>query len=157
MAAGLEVKGAEGLDLAIGKLEGRPGKRIVRAGVRAGAKIVQKASKANALSMVGGKMGALLAAMLKVRAQKRSRTATKAGIVGVNVIIDKAGNNVFVYTSKKGKQSYIPYAIEYGHGKAKDEAARPYMRKAADEHGQRAVDAMIEKTWQGVRKIWAKP
>jgi len=110
-------------------------KKIVRQAVRAAWKPLLDRAKENALSMVGGEMGRLLARHMTLRAFRRQ----KKGSYGVLVRI-KPGIDEFVHISTTGRRAYIPAAIEYGHafpykggkGSAKNVAARPFMRKALD-------------------------
>ena len=85
--------------------------------------------RSNATGMVGGRMGALIAKNLAVRAM----TKMKRGSYGAKVVIKPT--EAFVHEAN-GNRSYIPNAIEYGHaapndaGGVKVTAPVPFKRAA---------------------------
>lgn len=114
METTIEIQGIEGLDRKLLALETSVAKRLGRKALRAGANLIHAQAKSNAGGMVGGRMGGLIAQHLKIQAFRASRT----GILNVGVVIDKAGNEQFVYLTKRkapGTRYYIPAAIERGH------------------------------------------
>lgn len=115
----------------LSRLEKKVGKKIVRTALRRVAKeVLLPASKDNALNMVGGSMGALIAKSLAVRALKRRR-----GSFGVRVML-KPDVEGFVDVSASGRRFYIPGIIEYGHDNAQP---IPYLRNAAAAKKQQVV------------------
>jgi len=55
-----------------------------------------------------------------------------------------------------GKRSFVPAAIEFGHGKNKEQAARPFMRPAADVTVRKRIDILTKEVAAGIAKIWGK-
>lgn len=130
MSADIKITGLEILEREMKKLPGKFSKDIVRTSIRETAnKIALKRVKSNARSMIGGKMGRLIAKNLKYKGYKKQKKGQYAGFIGVSA----KGNADFVVMGKglddkgKPKRHYIPNAIEFGHGNAK---AIPYQRDA---------------------------
>jgi len=72
-------------------------------------------------------MGPLLAKHIVIKAPKKQ----KAGTYALHVQM-RSGIPAFTHTAKNGKEYYIPAVIELGHGPSGEQAARPFMRPAAD-------------------------
>ena len=131
----MKIENARAVQNALNAFEKKISKKIVRQGVRAAWKPLLDRAKENARANVGGKMGALIARSLQLRAFRRQ----KKGQYGMLVRI-KSGVDEFVVVSKSGQRAYIPAAIEHGHafpfrggkGAAKDVAAKPFLRPALD-------------------------
>jgi dienelactone hydrolase len=125
----VKTKGAKALDKALKRLADKESRKVVRDAVKATAKADMKpAIQSNALFMVGGSMGAKIAAAQAVRSA-RSRTAAKYTV--------QAHDESLIHTTQGGQRYYIPAAIEFGHadpGKggsgSKDVPAIPYARQA---------------------------
>ncbi len=128
----LDIQGAAELDRKLAALPLKVARRVVPKAVRSAQKITLNAMRTMALALPisikrAGAMKAAIAAAMQIRVPARQR----AGSYALHVRL--ANNPLFFYTSKRtGKTSYIPAAIEYGHGASKEEAARPYARPAAD-------------------------
>jgi len=124
----MTIEGGAELERKLGAIESQTAKKIVRKAVREGLKPTHRAAKANAQSMVGGNMGALIAQNLQLRVMKKKRPNSYA----MNVR-PKPGVDEFVHIAKKSKyaggRTFIPAAIEYGHDNV---PAIPFMRQAAD-------------------------
>jgi hypothetical protein len=120
----LQLEGGRELQLKLDALSAKVHTRIVREAVRDAMQVNLTAAKASAQSLVGGEMGALLAHRLAIRKQKK----TLPRFVYAMVCLFK-GSDV-IYISKSGKRTFIPAAIEYGHGKSKARSAIPFMRQA---------------------------
>ena len=147
MKAGFYIEGAWELKSNLNTLGTRVAKKVIRKAVRAGLKSLLTKAKANARSRVGGSMGSLLAKNIVIKAPKKQ----KPGIYALHVQM-RAGVPEFVHYQKgahsrlwrvrRGKRvpgpgkevgrTFIPAAIEYGHGSDKESAARPFLRPAAD-------------------------
>ena len=131
MNLGMTIQGVKEIERKLHKLETKDVSRIARTDSRSAQNTIMLPEiRGNAVGMVSGKMGALLASSMTVRAMTKMRR----GSYGHKVVIkDKAA---FVYESKDGTRSYIPNAIEYGHaapydaGGAKVSTAIPFQRKA---------------------------
>lgn len=139
MSTGFTITGARELQAKLDTLARNVQKRVVRKAVRAARKPVLARAKANALARVGGSMGALLAKAIVIAAPKKQQPGTYA--LHVQLLSqgrDQRRKNAigvagFVHESQRtGRRTYIPAAIEYGHGASKEQAARPFMRPAAD-------------------------
>jgi hypothetical protein len=143
----LELQGAKQIEARLLGLERKVAKKIVRQAVRAGAKPIHTAAKANAANMVGGDMGKRIAKAMAIRAWKRQKRGQYG--VGVQLKEDEAfvGYSMGSASSMKsrkliqGGRYYVPSAIEYGHafpgrggrrGAPKDVPAIPYFRSAMD-------------------------
>jgi HK97 gp10 family phage protein len=124
----VNIKGAVEFERKLAALPTKVSKKIVRQAVRTAGKVTVEKTKQNAQTLVGGKMGQLLAKNTQIRAFRRQ----KRGQYGMAVSI-KTGVDDFIHIAKKSKypsgRTYIPFAIEYGHDNA---AAIPFMRNAAD-------------------------
>lgn len=142
MRVGFVIEGAEQLVKNLDTLGQRCAKTAVRQAVRRGRTVMLKQAQANARSLpeaaqklfVAGRKGQediriseLIARNIILASPRRQR----AGSYALHVQL-RRNVSEFIHTSKKGKQSYIPAAIEYGHGANPQGAARPYMRPAAD-------------------------
>jgi HK97 gp10 family phage protein len=147
----LKLDGFAEFDAQLKNLELKVAKGIVRKATRAGAKNTLKQVKANAMAMVGGAMGALIARRAKVFVFKHQRR----GSWGVQIGMDPKEEK-FIHYSKNGKRSYIPSAIEYGHDDARP---IPFIRSAWDKTKKEDIHIMakmfkteIEKEAQRGRK-----
>lgn len=128
---GIEEKGAKEVSRMLKRLEKKDVSKIAKSNTRKAQKEVMiPAIRGNATDMVGGKMGALLAKNLTVRAMTRMQR----GSYGHKVILK--ATDAFVYEAEDGTRSYIPSAIEYGHaapydaGGTKVAKAAPFQRDA---------------------------
>lgn len=131
MKTTIVLEGASQLRVKLDALPEKVQRRAVRESVRSALKLYLNAAKRNARSVVGGKMGALLASTLYLKASKRTRRAYYGMLALFHTGRQQSGG--LVWTSKKGKRSFIPAAIEYGHGRHKAQAAIPFMRQSFDQ------------------------
>lgn len=143
----------EGLDLLDRKLAGLPGKvakKVVRSAVRNAQKIALEAIKRSTMrlpvslrrfgTMAGGICGAWY-----LRVPKRQIPGSYALHVAL------ANLPQFFHKSERtGKTSYIPAAIEFGHGATKEKAARPFARPAADQSRPRVQAQLEQDLGQGI-------
>ena len=143
------LEGGKQLEKKLLVLEQKTAKKVVRKATRAATKPVQKATKENATTMVGGDMGNLLKKHIVVRAFRKQ----KRGSYGLSVKL-RPGVDEFDYVSKDGKRSYIPAAIEYGHDNA---AAIPFMRKAADSELKNSELIMKAELARGIETMAKQP
>ena len=152
----VQTKGFEVFDAQLQALETKVAKKIVRTAVREGGKNTLKQVKSNAKTMVGGNMGNLLAKNAKLIVfghQRRGSYGMQIGMkpnvpefdswrmgsrTGVSFSRGKAGN-VLRSTSKTVGKSYIPAAIEYGHGNARP---IPFIRSAWNKTKAKDVQIM---------------
>lgn len=121
---GAALKGGPALDRMLKGLQKKDAKKIVRSAVTKAIKIPMAAMKSNAIAMVGGEMGSLLASNVQSRAFKRQRPGSFARFLSL-----KPNVPGFIHRSADGREYYIPAAIEFGHD---DVAPIPFMRAAAD-------------------------
>jgi HK97 gp10 family phage protein len=140
----LTPTGFEAFDLKLKAMENKVAKKIVRQATKAGAKNTLKRVKANALSMVGGEMGTLIARSAKVFVFKHQRR----GSWGVQIGMDPREDR-FIHISQSGRRNYIPSAIEYGHGNARP---IPYIRRAWEETKREDVKIMGKKLKEGIER-----
>lgn len=128
MKAGFVIVGAKELEANLKTLGRKVQKRVVRQAVRAAQKPLLARAKANARSISrAGRMGPLMAKNIVIKAPKKQRPGTYALHVQM-----RAGVDAFVHRTKGGKQYFIPALIEHGHGPTAAQAARPFLRPAAD-------------------------
>ena len=129
----IDIRGLKELDQKMKSLDIRVTKKVVRIAVKRGANIILQQSKSNAVSMVGGDMGNLIAKNLVARVFKKRRR----GSYGVAVRL-KSGGMGLIWITQDGTREYIPAAIEFGHeGGWQQEnptfvPAIPFMRAAFD-------------------------
>jgi HK97 gp10 family phage protein len=146
MADGMVLKldGFAEFDAKLKRLVPKVAKKIVRQATKAAAKNTLKRVKENAKSMIGGEMGDLIARNAKVFVFKHQRR----GSWGVQIGMDPREKR-FIHISQSGRRSYIPSALEYGHGNAKPKA---YIRKAWAETKQQDVKIMASKLKEGIER-----
>lgn len=149
------LEGFEGLDRKLVNLERKTAKKIVRQSTREAAKVTLNQVKANAKTMVGGNMGALLAKHAKVIVFKHQRRGSYGVQIGMKPNVPDfdywpvgASSSL---TSRKttGKKSYIPAAIEYGHDNARP---IPFIRRAFETTKARSVKVLGESLKTGIER-----
>lgn len=137
MQAAVTITGLDTLDRKLRALPKVVAKRVVRKGVRAALKPLHQRARANARAIGRGakgnsraarraaSMGPLIAKHIVIKAPRKQRPGTYALHVQM-----RAGVPEFIHVSESGHRSYIPSAIEFGHGANKDQAAIPHLRPA---------------------------
>jgi len=110
----IKIDGGEKLSAQLKKIQKGLSGEIVFSAIKKALQPTLSQSKQNAISMVGGKMGAWLSQSLYIKPFRRKRR----GSSGMNVGIHKSYNSFFVYLTRMGLRHYIPSAIEYGHAKS---------------------------------------
>ena len=159
--------GGKELERKLLELEKKVGKKIVRPAVRNAQKVLLVAIKQR-LNFIakGGGMAQKISKALTVRAQKKQ----KKGSYSINVqlkndpaFIHYAKGSMSYLRNKKGTgrgktvgRTYAPAAIEFGHGKNKEQAARPFMRPAADMLVRNRIEILRKEVAAGIAKIWRK-
>lgn len=133
MRVSIEIQGAAELDRKLRLLPLKVAQRVVRQAVRNAQKVMLNAVRTLTLALPisakrGGAMKALIARAWQIRVPKKGQ---RPGSYALHVQI--APLPEFVHASPRtGKTTWIPAAIEYGHGADADKAARPFARPAAD-------------------------
>jgi hypothetical protein len=144
------------------QLERKVGRKIVRKALRNAQKAMIPTIKGYLAGISkGGGMAQKIAKALTVRAQKRNPRGTYSVHVTIkpdpSFISYPKGSFSSLGTGKtSGKRSYIPAAIEFGHGKNKEQAARPYIRPAADATIGKRIKILTKEVAAGMAKIWGK-
>ena len=138
------LTGAVEFENALKLLEKKVSKKIVRKAVRKGMKPVLKRAKSNAKTMVGGNMGDLIAANLKIRSPKKQK---RGQFLLTTRVVE---HEQFVHINQDGRRHFIPAAIEFGHGDNKEQIALPYMRNASDTMETKAVDEFKKEMKTGI-------
>lgn len=151
ITSSIKLEGAKQLERKLLSLEKKVGKKIVRKAVRDSHKIMLSEAKSRAATIVGGAMGRLLASNLVLRATRRQRRGSYEMQVRTKSESEGAPTE-FVHITKDGKQHYIPAAIEFGHGSNKEQAARPFMRQAADATRGQVLAKFIEQLRRGIEQ-----
>jgi hypothetical protein len=142
----LQLEGGRELQLKLDALNTKVHQKIVRTAVRDAMQIDLNASKANARGLVGGQMGALLARRLAVRKQKKALPR----FVYAMVCLFKGSD--LIYISKKGRRSFLPAAIEFGHGRSKAWSAIPFMRQAFASSVSSMIRKLAESLGRGIEQ-----
>lgn len=154
IAFGIDIDGDKRLEKSLLGLERKAAKKIVKGAVRKGGNVVMKKARINSKSMVGGKMGRLLARNIILRKYKKQRKSQFSMFVAM-----KAGVSEFVYKAKKRSKypdmtTYIPAAIEAGHvtGQGQAVPAKPFMRNAYQATGKTAQRIIVMEIRDEVKK-----
>jgi HK97 gp10 family phage protein len=140
----ITLEGFNSLDTVLKLLPIKVQKKVVRQATKAAAKNTLGVVKSNALSMIGGDMGTLIAKNAKVFVFKHQRRGSWGVQIGMDPREDK-----FIHYSASGKRSYIPSALEYGHGKARP---RPFIRSAWDQTRRQAINIMSRELRTGIER-----
>lgn len=166
----MTLAGVKEVEAKLVGLERKVAKKLVRTALRAAAKPIQLAAKSNAIGVVGGKMGGLLAGNLQVRAFKKQRPGQYGLYVGLKPDVDEFVSRGQGYGELRTKEvrslggqfsrAYIPNAIEYGHafpgrgGKnaPKDVPAMPYMRPAMDSKKDESARVFWQILWSSIER-----
>ncbi len=144
MKIGFYLDGGEQLAQNLATLDARLRRNVITTAVRRSQQIMLKAAQATARTLP--RSGRSIYAYSNRR--KRQEQIRMAELLARNIVIAppkrqipgsysvhvqmRRGVKEFVHVSKTGRRSYIPAAIEYGHGSDPASAARPFMRNAAD-------------------------
>lgn len=148
----MQLEGGKELERKLKGLETKVSRKIVRRAVRAAQRPVLNAMKANARAMVGGHMGGLIASNIVLRAQKKQRRGSYA--MNVRLKSESEGAPAeFIHITKEGKQHYIPAAIEFGHGPAKEDVAISFGRSAADSTRNESLRILKEELKKGIEQV----
>ncbi|HEG43241.1 MAG TPA: hypothetical protein ENH94_04240 [Phycisphaerales bacterium] len=141
---GAALKGGARLERMLKGLEKKDARKIVRSAVTQGIKIPMRAMKSNAVSMVGGEMGALINSNIQSRAFKRQRPGSFARFLSL-----KPNVPGFIHRTKDGQEYYIPAQVEFGHD---DVAPIPFMRAAADSTRAKTIKRTSDLIIRGILK-----
>ena len=146
----MELKGLNKLEKKLSNIENKVAKKIVRSASRKAQNIAAKEVKLNAISMVGGEMGNLIASAMKVQAIHKQ----KKGSYALAVAIDKKKAEQFLHTTKAGKRYFIPTLVEFGYKKVGGGKvpANPFMRKAAEKTAKKRVNKVFSEINKGIDK-----
>ena len=147
--AAMTLTGGRELDAALGQLGRAVATKVAKNALAKAARVIQTRAKANARGRVGGATGKAIAKSIAVQRLKNRRGMPAAVRLGLK----KADNDRFVVTSKAGKRSYIPAAIEYGHDGV---PANSFMRAAFDTTKNQAVHVITTEVRAGIQKETAK-
>jgi len=152
--------GGKEMEAKLLSLERNVGKKIVRAAVRNAQKSLLPYVKGALMGISkGGGMAQRMAAALQVRAPKRQQKGSYAihlqfkdapGLVSY----PKGASSSLSTKVTTGKRSFIPAAIEYGHGMTKEASARPFMRPAVDATIGLRMKILSKGLADGIGKIW---
>ncbi len=141
------------------KLAGPMQATVVKRSLRSASKVVLRAVKENAKSMVGGHMGDLIARTAKVYTNKRRRGDPVYGMR----VAPKPDVHEFEHETADGERYYIPWAIEYGHAfpgrgggasPPKDVQPIPYARNAYEKTKDESTRVFWQSMSAQVKAIW---
>ena len=156
----MSLIGGKEMEAKLLSLERNVGKKVVRAAVRDAQKALLPYVKGALMGISkGGGMAQKMAAALQVRAPRRQMKGGYAihlqfkDVPGL-VSYPKGASSSLSTKVTTGKGSYIPAAIEYGHGATKEAAARPFMRPAADATIGLRMKMLGKGLADGIGKIW---
>jgi len=142
MSDEMRLDGFEDLDKKLALLPQKVSKDIVRKGTRVGANTILPKIKSNAKSMIGGKMGSLIAEKAAIIVFKHQRKGSYGVQIGMKANVPEfdywaVGASSSLKSRRTiGKKSYIPAALEYGHGNGRP---IPYIRAAWESSKAKAV------------------
>lgn len=137
MASSFTFKGGKELEANLRTLAPRVAINVMVGATYAGAKVIRDEAK----QLAPRKTGLLSQSIYAGRSKSRDKNIV-SGIVGVG-----------------GPAAKYAHLVEFGHLKGKGRSAappHPFMRPAADEAGERAVDALIEYGGKRIEKEAAK-
>jgi len=147
----VRVTGLVALEKKLTALPTKVARKVIRQALRKGAKPVKASVKTNAVAMVGGEMGSLIAKATAIRA-----VGQRPGRASVGVVLTAKYNDDFVHIAKDGKRSYIPSAIEFGHtgpgGGEKVTPANPFARRAWHTQKPKALSIIQNALRAGVER-----
>ena len=161
MRTGFYIEGGEQLAENLGTLGNRIAKTVVRQAVRAAQGPMLRQAIANARGLphsekqlfVAGKRGEedirmaeLIARNIVIAAPRRQKPGTYA----LHVQLRRDVPEFLHHSPRTGKDSYIPAAIEFGHGADPQRAARPFMRPAATGTMQEVLRVLSEELGNGI-------
>jgi len=139
MKIAFQIEGAAELERNLATLPDRIARNVTRRAVREAQRIMLRAGQAGARSLPRAQqrlfargeedlsMSELMARSLTIAAPRRQIAHSYSLHVQFAKDVPE-----FLHTSKRtGRTTYIPAAIEYGHGATPEAAARPFMRQAA--------------------------
>ena len=155
MASSMTLEGFQDLNRKLVGLEVKLAKKIVRTATRKATKPILTQVKSNAKSMIGGRMGALIAKNAKIIVFKHQRKGSYGLQIGMKPGVQqfdywpKGASSNLTNRKSSGKKSYIPAAIEFGHDNAKP---IPYIRRAWDAKKKLAVRILGRELKQGIEK-----
>ena len=156
----ISLVGGKELEAKLLSLEKKVSKKIVRTGVRKAQKYLLNATKTYLMVISrGGGMAQKIASALQVRAPGKQRKGGYSLNVQIrndpDFVYYPTGSSSSLATGKtSGHRSFIPAAIEYGHGQNKEQAARPFMRPAADATVGSRIRILNKELQVGIAKIW---
>ena len=160
------IEGGKEIERRLAGLERKVAQQIVKKAARTAFKPTLAAARANALSLVGGRMGARIAKALKIYTM--DRRFLRRGEWGLT-IREKSSEGLLYYTKGSmsslvtrrttGRRYHIPTAIEYGHAfpgrggrknAPKDVAPRRFMKPAFDSTKERASRVAANEIKRGI-------
>jgi hypothetical protein len=156
----ISLIGGKELEAKLLSLERKVSKKIVRAGVRKAQKHLLNATKTYLMVISrGGGMAQKIAKALQVRAPRRQRRGSYSLNVQIRndpdfVYYPRGSSSSLTTRKTSGHRSFIPAAIEYGHGRNKEQAARPFMRPASDATVGSRIKILNRELQIGIAKIW---
>ncbi len=136
----LEVRGTEQLKRHLDQLADVEIRKILRKAMRAGAKVILPAARANAPV---GASGAVRRG-IRVRAAKRSRR-----YIGITVTLGKG-----FFQGDEFYGAFQEFGWKTGKRKSSNRRQVPgkhFLQRAAEQKGKAAGDVVIAITWQGIR------
>lgn len=139
-----EIQGMRELQRAFNRL-GKVPMAVVTPAARAGARVAQRAAKANAPVDTGDLKGALI-----LKGERRTVQGKKV----YDVMVDPAKNDLFVKVSQAGKRSYYPASQEYGwiNPAGRYTPGYRYLEHAITENVDSITNKVMEVAKRGVDK-----
>lgn len=145
------------------RLSAPQAKKVYRRSIRAAAKMVADNVKQSVMSSFKGAVSSLktrkirmtgnMRKILKRAIMVRRPRKAKRGNIQFGIMFNTKKYPQLIHTSKAGKRSFIPAAIEYGHGNAKPV---PFVRTAYERSKNMVLDAMKKSIWRDIEKIATK-
>jgi hypothetical protein len=157
----MRLEGVGNIERYLSTVERKTAKSIVRKAATRGTSVLRKQIRMNAVSMVGGSMGTLLAKNVTTGTLRtRGRYSSYGKWVGIRPRVREFEHYAKGKSVYKNKRTYIPSAIEYGHisswfGHYTGGITRPvpFMRRAFETHKHMALNAFSAKLKELIEAI----
>lgn len=164
----LQIDNLKEIERLLGSMDKVLARKPVRVAARAAQKIVHRSivSHINALSASGRpgpSLRARMAKSLSIRAARKNPPGTYRMDVRFKnpeqygLVYYPKGSSTSLSTGKtSGRRTFVPFALEYGHGSSKEAAARPFMRPgitAAEPTAERELNSVLWRELEQACKL----
>jgi hypothetical protein len=157
----MKLEGVNDVEKYLTSVERKTARSIVRKAATKGVNVFKKQIRSNAITMVGGQMGALISKNVATGTlRSRGRYTGHGRWIGMRPKVREFEHIAKGKSIYKGKRTYIPSAIEYGHisswfGHYTGGVTRPipFMRRAFESYKKKAVQEFTRKLKEQIEMI----